>query len=195
MGALSVQFNSVTQSCLILCDPMDCSSVGFPVHHQLLGLAQTHVHQVSDTIQPSHYLSVSFPAFNLSLHQYFSNELLSIRWPKHWASDSVSILSVNIQDWFPLGLISLITLLSKGISGVFSSATAWKHRFFSAQFSVWSNSHIHTRLLEKNIALTSWTFVGKVMSLLFNMLSMFVIAFLQRNKHLLISWPFCISFS
>ena len=175
---------------------MDCSSVGFPVHHQLLGLAQTHVHQVSDTIQPSHYLSsVSFPAFNLSLHQYFSNELLSIRWPKHWASDSVSILSVNIQDWFPLGLISLITLLSKGISGVFSSTTAWKHRFFSAQFSLWSNSHIHTRLLEKNIALTSWTFVGKVMSLLFNMLSMFVIAFLQRNKHLLISWPFCISFS
>ena len=86
------------------------------------------------------------------------------------ASASVSILSVNIQDWFPLGLISLISLLSKGLSGVFSSTTTWKHPFFSAQLSLWSNSHIHTRLLEKTIVLTSWTFVGKVKSLLFSIL-------------------------
>ena len=64
------QFSSVTQSCLTLCDPMDCSMPGFPVHHQLLELAQTHVYQVSDAIQPSHPLSASSPpAFNLSQHQ------------------------------------------------------------------------------------------------------------------------------
>ena len=66
----SVQFNSVAQSCQTLCDPMDCSMPGLPVHHQLPELAQTHVHQVSDAIQPSHSLSSpSLPAFNLSQHQ------------------------------------------------------------------------------------------------------------------------------
>ena len=66
----SVQFSSVAQSCLTLCDPMDCSTPGFPVHHQLLELTQTHVHWVSDAIQPSHpLLSPSPPAFNLSWHQ------------------------------------------------------------------------------------------------------------------------------
>ena len=65
------QFSSVTQSCLTLCDPMDCSTPGFPVHHQLLELAQIHVHQVGDAIQPSHLLlSSSPPAFNLSQHQH-----------------------------------------------------------------------------------------------------------------------------
>ena len=62
---------------------------------------------------------------------------------------SVKVLPRNIQDWFPLGLTSLIALLSKGLSGVFSSTTVWKHQFFSTQVSLWSNSHIHTWLLEK----------------------------------------------
>ena len=66
---LSVQFSSVAQSCLIICDPMDCSTPGFPVHHQLQEFAQTHVHRVSDTIQPSHPLSSPSLAFNLSQHQ------------------------------------------------------------------------------------------------------------------------------
>ena len=66
---LDFRFSLVTQSCLTLCDPMDCSTPGFPVHHQLLELAQTHVHRVSDAIQPPHYLSSPFPpAFNLSQH-------------------------------------------------------------------------------------------------------------------------------
>jgi len=65
----SVQFSSVTQLCLTLCDPMDCSLPGFPVHHQLLELAQTHVHWIGDIIQPSHPLSTPSPAFNLSQHQ------------------------------------------------------------------------------------------------------------------------------
>ena len=67
-----IQFSSVSQPCLTLCDPMDCSTLGFPVHHQLLELAQTHVHRVSDAIQPSHpLLSPSPPAFNLSKYQGF----------------------------------------------------------------------------------------------------------------------------
>ena len=77
---------------------------------------------------------------------------------------------MNIQGLFPLGLTDLVSLQSKGLSRVFSSTTVQKHQFFGAQPSLWSNSHIHTWLLEKTIALIIWTFVGKVMSLLFNML-------------------------
>ena len=81
----SVQFSSVTQSCPILCDLMDCSTLGFPVHHQLPESTQTHVHWVAGAIQPSHPLSSpSPPAFNLSQHQVFPNEsVLRIRWPKY----------------------------------------------------------------------------------------------------------------
>ena len=95
---------------------------------------------------------------------------------------------MNIQDWFPLGWTGWISLQSKGLSRVFSNTTVQKHQFFSAQLSLWSNTHIHTWLLTKAIALTKRTFVGKVMSLLFNMLSRLVIAFFPRSKHLLISW-------
>ena len=86
-------------------------------------------------------------------------------------SVSASVLPMNIQDWFPLGLISLISLQVKGLSRIFSSATIQKHRFFDAQSSLWSNSHILTWLsFGKNIALIIRSFVGKVMSLLFNTL-------------------------
>ena len=101
---------------------------------------------------------------------------------------SASVLPLNIQDWFPLGKTVLISLLSKGLSRVFSSTTIWKHQFFRTQLSLWSNSHIHTWVLEKKIVLTRWTFLGKGWSLLFNMLSRLVITFLPRNKRLLISW-------
>ena len=103
------------------------------------------------------------------------------------ASASASVLPMHIQDWFPLGWTGLISLQSKGLSRVFSNTTVQKHQFFSTQLSLWSTSHICTWLLEKT-ALTRWTFLGKVMSLLFNMLFRFVIAFLPRSKHLLISW-------
>ena len=100
-----------------------------------------------------------------------------------------TVLSMNTEDWFPLGLTGLISLLSKGLSRVFSSTTVWKHQFLGSQPSLWSNSHIYIWLLEKpSIALIIQTFVSKVMSLLFNTLSRFVIAFLPRSKHLLISW-------
>ena len=100
---------------------------------------------------------------------------------------SAWVLPINIQGWFLLGLTGLISLLSKGLSRVFSSTTIWKHQFFSAQPSLWSNSHIHT-WTGKIIALAIWTFVSKVISSLFNMLSRFVMAFLPRSKRLLISW-------
>ena len=94
---------------------------------------------------------------------------------------------MNIQDLFPLGLTSLISLQYKGLSKVFSNTTVQKHQFFGAQPSLWSNSHIHNMTSGKTIAVTRWTFGGKVMSLTFNMLSRFVIAFLPRSKCLLIS--------
>ena len=86
-GLRSIQFSSVSQSCPTLCDLMNCSRPGFPVHHQILELAQTHVHWVSDTIQLSHpQSSPSLPALNLSQHQGFYNEsVLHIRWPKYWS--------------------------------------------------------------------------------------------------------------
>ena len=94
---------------------------------------------------------------------------------------------MNIQDWFLLGLTGLISFLSKGLSIVSSNTTVQKHQFFSAQPSLWPNSHLYMTT-GKTIALTVWTFVGKVIPLLFNTLSRFVMAFLPRSKRLLISW-------
>ena len=95
---------------------------------------------------------------------------------------SASILPMSIQGWFPLGLTGLIFLLSEGLSRIFSSTIVQKHQFFGAQPSLWSSSYIGTG---KTIALTIWTFVSKVMSLIFNMLSKFVRAFLPRSNRLL----------
>ena len=93
---------------------------------------------------------------------------------------SASVLPMNIQDWFPLGLTGLISLLSKGLSKVFSNTTVQKHQFFSAQPFLRSNCHIYMTT-GKTIALTVWIFVGKVMSLFFNMLSRLAITFLPRS--------------
>ena len=137
--------------CPTLRDPMDYSTPGFPVLHYLLEFAQTHVHWVRDGLNhlilchPLLLCPSVFPSIMV-----FSNELaLHIRWPKYW-SFSFSISSSNEYsrlnsfriDWFHL-------LLSKGLSRVFSRATVRKHQFFGAQPSLWSNSHIHTWLLEK----------------------------------------------
>ena len=93
-------------------------------------------------------------------------------------SASVSVLPVNTQGRSPLGWTGMISLQSKGLSRVFANTTSQKHQFFGAQPSLWSNSHICTWLLEKNVALTIRTFIGKVRFLLFNTLSRCVIAFL-----------------
>ena len=146
----SLQLCSVTQSCLTLCDFMDCSTPGFSVHHQLPELAQTHVHQVGDAIQPSHPLLSSSPEFSLSHHQDLFQGVSSLdQVASFGASASASVLPMNIQNWFPFRLTGLISLQSKGLSRVFSNATVQKHQFFSAQPSLWSNSLIHTWLLEK----------------------------------------------
>ena len=132
-----------------LCNPMDGSKPGFPVHHQLLALAQTHVHRVGDAIQPSHLLSSPSPlALNLSQHQGLSNDsVLCIRWPKYWSfsfsispSNEYSGLISFRTDWFDL-LTVQGTLKSVGED---SNTTVQKHQFFSIQPSLWSNSHIHT---------------------------------------------------
>ena len=151
----SVQFNSVAQLCPTLCDPMDCSTPGFPVHHQLPELAQTHVHRVGDAIDVwmRQHLILCCPLLLPSIFpsiRVFSNKwVFHIRWPKYWSfSFSISpsneysgFISFRI-DWFDL-------LAAKGPSRVFSSTTAWKHQFFGAQPFLLSSSHIHTWLLEK----------------------------------------------
>ena len=187
----TVQFSSVAQSCPTLYHPMNHSTPGLPVHRQLPEFTQTHVRWVSNAIQPSSSVVPfscclqSFPASRSSqMSQFFQSGGQSI-----WVSASASILPMNIQDRFPFRWTDWISLQSKGLSRVFSNTTVQKHQFFGAQPSLWSNFDIHAWLLiGKTIALTRWTFVGKVRSLLFNMPSRLVIAFLPRNKRLLITW-------
>ena len=134
----SFQFSSTTQSCLTLCDPMDCHTPGFPVQHQFPELAQTHVHQIGDAIQPSHPLLPTFlpPSIFPSIRVFPNESVLHIRWPKCW-SFSFSISHSNEY----LGLISLestgwISLRTKGLSRVCSNTTVQKHEFFGAQLSL-----------------------------------------------------------
>ena len=176
------QFGSVAQSCLTFCNPMDCSMPGFPVHHQLLEFTQTHVYWVCDAIQPSHPVGPfssclqSCPASgSFPMSQFFASGGQSIG-----VSVSASVLLMHIQDWFPLRWTGWISLQSKELSRVFSNTTVQKHQVFSTSFPMIQLSHpfMTTR---KTIALTRWTFVSKVMSMLFNMLSRLVIAFLPRS--------------
>ena len=150
-----IQFSSVAQSCLTLCDPMNRSTPGLLVHHQLPESTQTHIHWVGDAIQPSHPLSSpSPPALNISQHQglfqWVSSSYLGIRWPKYWSFS----FNISPSNEYP-GLISFrmdwLDLLAaqKGLSRVFSNTTVQKHQFFRAQISLQSNSHIHTWPLEK----------------------------------------------
>ena len=186
----SVQFSSVAESSLILCEPVDCTTPCFPVHHQLPELTQTHVHRVSDAIQPSHPLLSPLlpPSIFPSIRGFSKESALCIRWPKYWSfkfsispSNEYSGLTSFRIDWFELlavqgALKSLLQHHSSKASILLCSA------FFIVQLS-------HPYMTAgKNIALTRWTFVSKVMSLLYNMLSRLVIAFLPRSKHLLIPW-------
>ena len=143
---------------------------------------------IGDVIQQSHHLSPPSPlALNLSQHQSFPmNQLFTSGGQS--TGTSALVLQMNIQNWFPLGLTDLISLVSKGLLELLSSKTIWKHQFFGAQSSLWSNSQQPYMATGKTIALTIQTFVGKMMSLFFNMLSRFVTVFLPRSKHLLISW-------
>ena len=168
--------------------PRGLKHARLPVHHQLHEHAQTHVHRVSDAIQPSYpLLSSSPPVFNLSQHQGLFQWVSSLN-----PVAQVSVFQFQHQSFqwvfrvgFPLGLTGLISLLSKGLSRVFSNTTVQK-QFFSTQPSLWSNYYIHTWLLKKPY-IWLWICVCKVLSLLSHTLSRLVIAFLPRSKHLLIS--------
>ena len=132
------QFSSVTQSCLTLCDPMNCSTPGLPVHHQLPESTQTHVNWVGDAIQPSHPLSSpSPPALNVSSIRSFQMSHLFVSGGQSiGVSASTSVLPVNTQDWSPLGWTGWISLQSKGLSRVSSNITVQKHQFFCAWLSL-----------------------------------------------------------
>ena len=139
----------------------------------------------TESVIPSNHSSSIVP-FSSCLQSFSGSFLMSQLFASGGqsigVSASASFLPMNIQDLFPLGLTVLISLQPKSLSRVFSNITVQKHQFFSIQPSLWANSHIHTRLLKKTIALTIWTFVSKVISLPFNMLSWFVIAFLPGSK-------------
>ena len=168
---------------------MDCRMIGFPVHHQLPELIQAHVHRVCDSIQPSHPLSSpSPPAFNPQHQGLFHESVICIRWPKYWSfsfsispSSEYSQLMISFRmDWLDLlevhwTLKSLPQLHNSKASILQYSA------FFIVQFS---HPYMTTG---KIIALTKLMFVGKVMSLLYNMLSRLFKAFLPTSKCLFIS--------
>ena len=182
-----VKESEVTQPCPTLFEPMDCSIPGFPVLHYLPELAQTNVHWVSDTIQPSHPLSSPFPDFNLSRHQ----DLFQ------WVSSSYPILFAKFCSFI------FSTSPSNGYSGLISFRIDW-FDILAVQGTLKSLLQHHsskTSILRcsaffrvqlsrpymttgKTIALTRRTFVGKVMCLLLNMLSRLVITFLPRSKRL-----------
>ena len=171
----SVQFSSVVQSCPTLCNPMNCSMPGLPVpspsprvHSNSCPLSRWCHPAISSSVVPFSSCPQSLPASeSFPMSQLFA-----------WSGQSIgvsalaSFLPKNTQDWSPLEWTGWISLQSKGLSRVFSSQHhSSKAQFFGAQLSSQSNSHIHMWLLEKPIALTRYTFVGKVMSLLLNMLA------------------------
>ena len=149
---IKVQFSSVAQSCPILCDPMNRSTPGLPVHHQFLEFTQTHIHRVSDAIQPSHPLSspsppAPKPSQYQSLFQWvsFSNEVarvLEFQLQHHWLQRNPR------ADLLQNGLVGS-PCSPRGLSRVFSNTTIQKHQYFGTQPSSQSNSHIHTWPLEK----------------------------------------------
>ena len=183
---LLVQFSLDAQLCPTLCSPMDCSTPGFHVHHQLLEPTQTHVHWVGDAIhhlilcRPLLLLPSIFPSIRV-----FSNEsALRIRWPKYWnfnfnispSNEHPGLISFRM-DW--LDLLAVHGTLKSLLQHHSSKASILQHSaFFTVQLS-----HPYTTT-GKTIALPRQTFDGKIMSLLFNMLSRLVITFLSRSKYL-----------
>ena len=166
---------------------MNRSMPGLPVHHKPWSLPKL---MSIELVMPSSHLMLCHPLLLLppippSIRVFSMSQLFASGDQSIGVSASTSVLPMNTQDWSPLGWTGWISLQSKGLSRIFSNTTVQKHQFFSAQLSPQSNSHMTTG---KTIALTRRTFVGKVMSLFFNMLSSLVITFLPKSKHLLISW-------
>jgi len=186
-GHFIPQFSSVTQLCPTLCDPMDCSTPGFPVHHQLL---DDHILKLMSItlVMPSNHLILCYspllcPSIFLSIRVFSNESVLHIRWPKYWSfsfsispSNEYSGLISFSMDW--LDLLTVQGTLKSLLQHHSSKASILRcSAFFMAQLS---HPYMTTG---KTTALTRQIFVGKVMSLLFNMLSMLVRAFLPRSKH------------
>ena len=185
---VSVQFSSVAQSYLTLCDPMDCNKPRFPVHHQLLELAQTHVHWVSDAIQPSHPLSFPSPTFSLSQHQglfqwvSFLHQVAKVlklqlqHQSFQWIFKTVLLYDWLVWSWSPRDpqesspMPQLKSINSLAISFLYGTTP----------------TSIHGYLRKHCFDYTDLCRQSNVSA--FNMLSRFVIAFLLRSKHFLISW-------
>ena len=140
---VSVQFSSVAQSCLTLCEPMNCSTPGLPVHHRLPEFTQTHVHRVSDAIQPSHPLRplLLLPPIPPSIRVFFSESTLRMRWPKYWSFSFSIIPSKEIpglislrMDWLDLLAVqgTLKSLLQHHSS---KASILWHSAFFTVQLS------------------------------------------------------------
>ena len=185
-----IQFSSVAQSCPTLCDPMNHSTTGLLVHHQLPSLPKL---MSIESVMPSNHLILCCPLLLLpsvfpSIRVFSNESALRIRWPKYWSfsfnispSNEHPGLSSFRMDWLNLLVVqgTLQSLLQHYSS---KASILWCSAFFIVQLS---HPYITTG---KTIALTRRIFVDKVMSLLFNMLSRLVITFLPRSKHLLILW-------
>ena len=183
-----VPFSSVTQSCPTFCDPVDCSTPGFPVHHQLPEPAQTHDHRVSDAIQLSHPLSShSPPAFSFAQHQgLFQWVGSSYQVAKVWKLQHQSFQWIFrtdfVYDWLVWSPCYPRDSQESSLTPQFKNINSSMITFFMVQLS-----HLYMTT-GKTIVLTRQTFVSKVLFLLFNKLPSFVIAFLPKSKHLLMSW-------
>ena len=178
----SVQFRKVAQSCLTICDPMDCSKPGFPVYHQLME-SKTHIELLMSSNHLIHCRSLLLlPSIFPSIRVFFNETVLHIRWPKYWSfsfsirpSNEYSGLISFRTDW--LDLLAVQGTLKILLQYHSSKASVLHHSaFFIVQLS---HPYMTTG---KTRALTRPTFVGKVMSLVFNMLSRLVITVLPRSS-------------
>ena len=187
----SVQFSSVAQLCPTLCDPMNPSTPGLPVHHQLPDFTQTYMS--IESMMPSSHLILCHPLFLLppippSIRVFSNESTLRMRWPKYWSS-SFSIIPSKEHPWLISFRMDWLDLLA--VQGTLKSLLQHhSSKAFILQCSAFFIVQLSYPYMTtgKTIALTRQTFFGKVMSLLFNMLSRLVITFLPRSKRLLITW-------
>ena len=193
MSFVFIQFSSVSQSCPTHCEPMDCSTPGCITNSQSL-LKLTSIKSVMSSNHLILCRPLLLPPSNFPTIMVFSNEsVLLIRWPKDWSftfsispSNEYSGLISFRMDW--LDLLAVQGTLKSFLQHHSSKALiVWCSAFFTVQLS---HPYMTTG---KTIALTRWTFVGKVMSLLFNVLSRFAIAFFPRSNNLLIAWLWSLS--
>ena len=181
------QFSSVAQSCPTLCDPMNCSMPGLPVHHQLLEFTKTHIHQVGDATQPSHSLSfTSHPSHDPFQHQrLFQWVNSSYAVVKYWSFSFSIIPSKDHQGLISFRMECLDLLAGwRTLKSLLQHHSSKASLLFHSDFFTVQISHSYITA-GKAIALTRQTFPGKVMSLLLNMLSRLIITFLPKRKHLL----------